>query len=567
MSETNVYSSGYFTIGSKLYRRDNKEKNTYISNFFFELKEVINTDSGCKYKVEIFVDIDDDVCNIHTGYCSFDEFKKIDFFKLDRHLVVSTERRSLKYLYYLFQQQASVLEDSDIYLVDKLGDNIINGKHYYCMGDHILPPCNDNILIDEKLKRKFKLQVDETLTPQEAYHGMMRFYNVELGKTDIMMVYSIIGCMRTVLKYSGAAPNFSLFLTGETQTKKTTGLTFSNSIYNRLETMRFNTIRVDSSLPYAETMIEEYRDTCVNYDDLFKNSKDSSGIDCHVQGVIREIADNSPRFTVKGGRKVNAQPAITGEYCINNLSDLGRVWMIHFNKSLNEKRLQECQDRPLDIPTFMRDFISWIYRNFNKVTQSINDDRQIFMKKIVNNKGRYRRLNIAEFIFQVVFNKVLEYGIEIKAVSNKECCELMKGFAKRLCECKERQQMVMERLEKEEALNNISYAKAFVDCIDNNIIKFDDNISSDKQCFVHTVKNIKCIYIRSEYLADVLNYQYDQKNTVKFYTNYFAKKNLLYRNKDSNVVKYEGKCYMAIRIDRLKIEVYSDDYKIDKLFI
>ena len=56
--------------------------------FFFELKEVINTDSGCKYKVEIFVDIDDDVCNIHTGYCSFDEFKKIDFFKLDRHLVV-----------------------------------------------------------------------------------------------------------------------------------------------------------------------------------------------------------------------------------------------------------------------------------------------------------------------------------------------------------------------------------------------------------------------------------------------------------------------------------------------
>ncbi len=179
----------------------------------------------------------------------------------------------------------------------------------------------------------------------------------------------------------------------------------------------------------------------------------------------------------------------------------------------------------------------------------------------------YRRLNIAEFIFQVVFNKVLEYGIEIKSVSNEECCELMKDFAKRLCECKERQQMVMERLEKEEALNNISYAKAFVDCIDNNIIKFDDNISSDKQCFVHTVKNIKCIYIRSECLTDVLNYQYDQKNTVKFYTNYFAKKNLLYRNKDSNVVKYEGKCYMAIRIDRLKIEVYSDDYKIDKLFI
>ena len=392
---------------------------------------------------------------------------------------------------------------------------------------------------------------------------MFKFFNIEPGKTDIMIVYSVIGCMRTVLKSSGVSPDFVLLLVGETQTKKTSGLILSNSLYNRRDNLKFNTIRVDSSVAYAERMSTEFCDTCINFDDVFKNPDNPTEAESKVRALLREAADNSPRNTIRSSNQINAQLAVTSEYLIKNLSDLGRVWLIHFNESLNELRLRECQDRPLDIPTFMRDFISWVYTDFDGITQRIHQEWQRFAKQMTNGTSRYRRPDIAEFIFQVVFNTILEYGCAIGEASEDECKVLMKGFVSRLRKCKQIQQMIMEKLEAEENSRGINFVIAFADCIKYNIVKLEDEGSS---CFFHTVKNIDCIYIRSEYLTDILNYQYSKEYTPKFYTKYFANKNILYRNANGNVVKYNGECYMAIRIDRMKLEVCSDDYKIDRLF-
>lgn len=564
-SDIHVSTACCVVKDDNLYWQNKQGNMIHVANFYFELTEVVRSDSEDRYAVEIFTKICERTCNIHSGYYSFAEFTRLDFFELDRHLVLAEGNRSLKYLYHFFQQQAAQLDDSDNFYINKLGDNVVETKHYYCMGSQLLPMGNNSckIIIAENLKQKFRLDIDDLLTPQEAYYGMMKFFDIEHGKTDIMMVYSVIGCMRSVLEYSKIPPNFSLILTGDTQTKKTSGLILSNSIYNRLDTLKFNTIRVDSSVAYAEMMSDEFCDTCINFDDVFKNPNNSTEAEIKVRAMLREIADNSPRHTVRGRKQINAQLAVTSEYLIKNLSDLGRIWLIHFNESLDEKRLRECQDRILDIPTFMRDFISWVYTDFDEITQSIHQEWQKFAKILLNNKSRYRRLDIAEFIFQVVFDKILEYGLEIGAVSKEECHDLMKGFADRLRNCKQIQQMIMEKLEAEEASNGISFAKAFVDCIENDI--FDLGEKGDR-CFVHVVKGVKCIYIRSEYLTDTLNYQYDKSNSIKFYSKYFADKNLLYRNSVSNVVKYNGECYLAIRIDRLKLEVCSDDYKIDRLF-
>ena len=138
-----------------------------------------------------------------------------------------------------------------------------------------------------------------------------------------------------------------------------------------------------------------------------------------------------------------------------------------------------------------------------------------------------------------------------------------KNFREELEKSKRVQQMVMEKLANEEQSKSINFAKALVYCIENKIFDFDERT---EQYFVHTVHGIKCIYIRTEYLTDVLNVQFNQHNSPKFYTKYFANKNLLYRNSTSNVVKYDGLCYMAIRIDRLKLEECCDDYKIERLF-
>ena len=99
---------------------------------------------------------------------------------------------------------------------------------------------NRKIIIAKSLKERFRLDVDDFLSPGEAYRGMFKFFNIEPGKTDIMIVYSVIGCMRTVLKSSGVSPDFVLLLVGETQTKKTSGLILSNSLYNRRDNLKFN---------------------------------------------------------------------------------------------------------------------------------------------------------------------------------------------------------------------------------------------------------------------------------------------------------------------------------------
>lgn len=62
-------------------------KSIYVANFYFKLTELICGDSGNRYKVEIYKKKHDQIYGIHTGYYTFEEFGKLNFFEIDRHLV------------------------------------------------------------------------------------------------------------------------------------------------------------------------------------------------------------------------------------------------------------------------------------------------------------------------------------------------------------------------------------------------------------------------------------------------------------------------------------------------
>mgnify|MGYP000166939603 FL=1 len=126
-------------------------------------------------------------------------------------------------------------------------------------------------------------------------------------------------------------------------------------------------MRTDTSLPYAEKMGEEFRDAVVVYDDIFKDSKRLNENDAHAQGIIREVADESARNTIRGGKEINAHFAMTSEIWLENISDLGRVWLVHFNTSVDEERLAVCQTQPLVISSFIRYFVSWLYSHYNYI--------------------------------------------------------------------------------------------------------------------------------------------------------------------------------------------------------
>ena len=549
---------------NNIYWRDGKGRLTHIANFTFKLDKVAEVESQFKYHVRFFASISDSVQEVHSSFYSFEEFSELDFFAIDRHLVLAMGNRSRKCLCHFFQQQASLLEDSDLIYVSKLGEFCVAGVPYYAMGSEVLPIANNTkCIIDTSLQRRFKLDYDKTLSEKEAFAGMLRFFDINRRKTDIIMVDSVVGHIKSFLDASGVYTNYTLFIAGETQTKKTTTVQFATSIYNRAKGLKFNTVRTDTSLPYAEKMGEEFRDAVVVYDDIFKDSKRLNENDAHAQGIIREVADESARNTIRGGKEINAHFAMTSEIWLENISDLGRVWLVHFNTSVDEERLAVCQTQPLVISSFIRYFVSWLYSHYNLYSDEFQAEMSNYKRNRSKNKSRYRRLDNIEFTLTIVFDLILTYGCEINAISEEMCKSRMKNFREDLDKSKRVQQMVMEKLANEEQSKSINFAKALVYCIENKIFDFDERT---EQYFVHTVHGIKCIYIRTEYLTDVLNVQFNQHNSPKFYTKYFANKNLLYRNSTSNVVKYDGLCYMAIRIDRLKLEACCDDYKIERLF-
>ena len=347
---------------NNIYWRDGKGRLTHIANFTFKLDKVAEVESQFKYHVRFFASISDSVQEVHSSFYSFEEFSELDFFAIDRHLVLAMGNRSRKCLCHFFQQQASLLEDSDLIYVSKLGEFCVAGVPYYAMGSEVLPIANNTkCIIDTSLQRQFKLDYDKSLSEKEAFAGMLRFFDINRRKTDIIMVDSVVGHIKSFLDASGVYTNYILFIAGETQTKKTTTVQFATSIYNRAKGLKFNTVRTDTSLPYAEKMGEEFRDTVIVYDDIFKDSKRLSENDAHAQGIIREVADESARNTIRGGKEINAHFAMTSEIWLENISDLGRVWLVHFNTSVDEERLAVCQTQPLVISSFIRYFVSWLY--------------------------------------------------------------------------------------------------------------------------------------------------------------------------------------------------------------
>ena len=114
---------------NNIYWRDGKGRLTHIANFTFKLDKVAEVESQFKYHVRFFASISDSVQEVHSSFYSFEEFSELDFFAIDRHLVLAMGNRSRKCLCHFFQQQASLLEDSDLIYVSKLGEFALQGYH------------------------------------------------------------------------------------------------------------------------------------------------------------------------------------------------------------------------------------------------------------------------------------------------------------------------------------------------------------------------------------------------------------------------------------------------------
>ena len=512
--------------------------------------------------------------HIYRAKFKMSELKKTNFEQLDYRLTLKPYPRARSDIIYFIQAQAKLAPKRDMWYIDKLGDNILGDERIYCAGDVILPANGEHnyYYIDDNVRNQYHFDYDDKMNEHDAINAIVDFININPVKTSIIMAYSLTAVLRAPFKEAGISPNTTLMVVGDSQTHKTSAVTFSNNMYNRSSNMKSNTVRIDSSLAYAEQMLSALSETSFIYDDIYRDPINYRKIETSARAIIRENADDSPRNTLVGGKPINAQVTMTAEYIIKNVTDMGRVILLILHEPLDSHRLYQCQQNPLGISTFLKNFISWVYRNFNTVVEKIQDNLLLLRKWQTQNVSRYSRLDEYEMILNTSYSLFLDYGVEAEFYSC-ECADrelsIFKEYTKHW---KDVQTMVLEKIASETNLYSLNYAKAIIDLIESGKIVIDENPNGSSNCyegfakFAYKQEKAPCLFIKSRYLCDTLNYYFKQQNTVTYYNRYLSSKCLLSHDSDCNYVKRFDERFLAISVELLKVEAQSEEYKIEKLF-
>lgn len=567
---------GGYEISDGCIRKIGKSKNTEIADFYTAVNGVMRFigNEATVFDISFYCIVEMEERMVCRRSFTVEELSQIKFEQLQYRLTLKPYPRARNDLIYFIQSQAKNAPVENLWYVDKLGDNVLGDEHVYCAGNEILPMSlhQQDYYIKPDLRQKYRFDYDPKMTVKQAIEGIFDYIDIAPSKTALIMAYSLVAVLRAPFKQAGIPPNTTLLLVGDTQTHKTSAVTLSNNMYNRLTNMKFNTTRVDSSLAYLENMLFSFSETSANLDDVFRDPQNYREIEAVSRAVIRENADDSPRNTMLGEKQINAQVAITAEYILKNVTDIGRVILLILLEPLDSERLYKCQKNVLAISTFLRFFISWVYSDFNRIVDGIKEDFIELRQWQVKNASRYSRLDEYRMILNTTYSLFLEFAVSKEYLTDDEAKIKFSEFYGYTDHWKKVQIMVLDKIAADTELNKVNYAQAIIQLIESNIIQIDEFPCEDSVCFEGLARNVHCpgkspcLFIRAEYLQQNLNYFFHQSKSRNFYMKYLSQKCLLSYDSDCNERKRFGKRYLAINIDLLKTEAKSEKSKIEHFF-
>ena len=543
-----------------------KDEKNKLCDFVPKVTDVIRFINGfpSRYKIKFYIKQEDGSEQvIHYKWYSLSEIENCCFSETDDRLVLYRYPKAIQDFVFYIRKQAQTAKVHEKFYVDHIGDFVFENKHYYCMGNVILPDNAENrrkFYISRDVKNKFRLDIDTSISEPEAWKSAMDFFNIREKQTDIMTVYSCMGLMRSFFRTTNSIPCFSLMIAGDSQTGKTTASEYISSLYNRSKGLKNGTVRTDSSKNYVERMLTDFHDVCIIYDDINRDPVNKRKIEERVSGILREIADFTGRHTMQNDVALNAQPIFTCEYIMQNFSDIGRVLLVIVNKPIDSQQLSRCQKQSLAIPAFYKNFISWLYRNFDRERKCLEEDFNKFRESDVS-FTEYRRLNDVVFFMNKTYSLVLKYAVDRKIIGAEEAFRKMESFNQVIQNCVRTQAEELNKIKANTFRQNIDIAQAL------NILLTEKKILiGSKDCFIKKHDNNDYLYIRADTLTSEINWYYGKAKTKREIIKYFSEKGLLYTYSDGNLVKdANNKRYLAINKNRLNILINSDDFKLDYL--
>ena len=170
----------------------------------------------------------------------------------------------------------------------------------------------------------------------------------------------------------------------------------------------------------------------------------------------------------------------------------------------------------------------------------------------------YMRSFEHSYIAKTTAKYIFTYAREKNLISDNKFKFIQKNMDQIIDDNYQVQLDTLDSIAKSSGETKLNPSKALFCCLKRKILDPTD----DPDCFL---KGDKLLYIRTEKLQFVLNKNFNFQNSVKYYTNYFKKRNILVQEQSGakSTKRINNIRYLVIRLDLLLLDVDSTESIID----
>ena len=402
---------------------DDAKKPNAISNFRPEVQALVNVyasgDAAPETKVELRLHFGDDK-DSELFTVPLSQLEKFDWLAQDIRCRLNPKVAKSKAYRYIANEVRKVLHNMTPlkqYRLDRLGCHIIEGVPVFNTGGGLIcPPSFEEKKLDVKLApMSFSIDIDETLSEEEAVVGMLELVSLSPNAGMIILAHSLLYIMRSVYAEVWKSPCCCVFLYGKTGTKKTTLSAFLTQMYNRGRGIA-SPPRLNASISSAVAIIYEKNDCVVVLDDLYPaGSKETRQTqEKTLLEITRIIADGIEPARMRGHKVAKAPTTcgtlFTGEYLIGTGSDAARLLPVEMTAP-DGKRLKEFQDQPLLVSTFYNGFITWFISNYYGIRDWLKEYCNLY-NEANSGVNIHDRLKETYFFLSTAYAMLLQYCFE-----------------------------------------------------------------------------------------------------------------------------------------------------------
>lgn len=467
-------------------------------------------------------------------------------------------------LQYIVQVQISTLPTEKI-LISRIGWNELpGGELVYCTGGTIIS--NDehsDIEIDKSVQKRFQVNTLE-IKLRKTFKVCKRFLEMQCPTITVLILVSVVACLRNLFVRAGVIPHFVTYLYGSTGTYKTTLAKYFSYLYG--EPMNLGGLfgELESTNAALEEVINLVSDACIVVDDIApcqknKNTKEKKE---KAASLIRKATSGtSTRKCI--GRKVmeityDGMLVLTAEELLETISTVNRMILLDTDKyKVDSEVLCMMQKNPDFACSLQLCVINWAVQNSEKIMAKI---RKCFKKhrgenELSSEDKSFNRVYESFNILRIAWNLLKMCGEYYGVCQLEEKEEDVTESVKRVIYDEKKTIKKMELSQDKTNLINILYEIISENGIDiaSNKLDYQTRLVSSENSNNFGLWHKGALYLDDEPFVSYVNNKYQLQLTKNQFRKTLIREGLIIKDKSGKPTKkLNGKHFVVVDYEGLK---------------